>query len=392
MTTVLKPNLTGQNAANSISAVAIACSGLGHVRRGNETWARTVAEALCAAGEPVQLLGGGPLPDIRCPYRQIWNVPRDWFGWRRLLSWGRRYAYEQQSFARMLAWQFRGRAPEIVHTADPVLAYRLGKSARSLNYQVVYKDGLLLGPNWCKQFDWVQVLAPYYLEQAVAAGIDTRRWFVIPHMVRLDRFQPCADRPAARQRLLGSNIPADALVVLAVGDFSPESNKRLDWIVQEIARHGPAADIHLVLCGQATPRQEQQMRSASADLGGRLHLFPNVAPERMPDFFQAADVFAHAALREPFGIVLIEALASGLPVIGHRYPVTQWIIGDGGAAIDMTASGELASVLMHWKENSHQRLELSRAARDRAVVGFSPERIVPLYQELYASIRRASPG
>ncbi len=370
-------------------SVAIACSGLGHVRRGNETWARTVAEALTAAGEQVHLLGGGPLPDIRCPYRQVWNIPRDWFGWRHLLSWHRRYAYEQQSFARALAWQFRGQVPEILHTADPVLAYRLNKTAKRLGSQLVYKDGLLLGPDWCKQFDWVQVLAPYYLEQAVSAGIDTPRWFVIPHMVRLDRFQPCPGRLMARQRLLGDRIPSSALAVLAAGDFSPESNKRLDWIAAEIAGLGPDADVHLVLCGQATSRQEQQMRSAFAELGGRLHLFPNVAAERMPDLFQAADVFAHAALREPFGIVLIEALASGLPVVGHRYPVTQWIIGNGGASVDMTARGELASVLTLWKENPTLRLELSRAARERAVAGFSPERIVPLYQEMYARIRRS---
>ena len=343
--------------------VAIACSGLGHVRRGNETWARTAAEALSAAGEPVRLLGGGPLPDIRCPYQQVWNIPRDWFGWRHLLNWGRRYAYEQQSFARALTWQLRKPTPEIIHTADPVLAYRLAQSAPRLNYQVVYSDGLLLGSDWCKRFDWVHVLAPYYLEQAVAAGIDTRHWFVIPHFIRLDRFQPCADRLAARHRLFGNCISANALVVLAVGDFSTEGNKRLDWIAAEIARLGPTAEIHLVLCGQATPSQEQQVRMASADLGGRLHLFPNVAPERMPELFQAADVFAHAALREPFGIVLIEALASGLPVVGHRFPVTQWIIGDGGVSVDMTARGELAAVLTLWKENPSVRLELSRAAR-----------------------------
>lgn len=372
--------------------IAIACSGLGHVRRGNETWARTVAEALTSTGEPIQLLGGGPLPEVACPYRRIWNLPRDWIGWRHLLRWDRRYAYEQQSFARMLAWSFRANAPEIVHTADPIVAYRLAHLASRRNFQLVYKDGLSLGPDWCKRFAWVQVLAPYYLDEANALGIDTSRWFVIPHMVRLDRFRPCPDRQAARLRILGAALPPDALVVLAAGDFAVESNKRLDWIIAEVARLGPNADVHLALCGQATLAQEQRLRSAAADLGGRLHLIPNVAPERMPEIYQIADVFAHAALREPFGIVLIEALASGLPVVGHRYPVTQWIIGAGGTCVDMTTPGELAALLGLWKENPELRLDRSSAARSQAIAEFAPERIVPRYQEMYARLRHAACG
>src|SRR5437016_287655 len=75
--------------------VAIVCSGLGHIRRGNETWAQTVAEGLHTRGECVSLLGGGSLPAAQCPYVRMWNLPREYWLTRRYLSWQRRYLIEQ---------------------------------------------------------------------------------------------------------------------------------------------------------------------------------------------------------------------------------------------------------------------------------------------------------
>ncbi len=370
-----------------MSAVAIVCSGLGHIRRGNETWARTVAEALHADGESVRLYGGGPLPDARCPYTRVWNLRRDWWGWPGRLAWGRRYAYEQQTFARALACRLGRDQPEIAHTADPVLAYRLSRAAPRSGFRLVYKDGLLLGPNWCRQFGWVQVLAPYYLDEAVKAGVRTDRWFVIPHVVDVIRFAPSTYRTAARNAVLGPEVSDDAFVVLAAGDFAPESNKRIDWIVSEVASLGPHSGTHLLLAGQASPDDVRRVAELCRPIGQRAHLFPNTPPDRMPDLYRAADAFAHAALREPFGIVFIEALSCGLPAVGHNFPVTAWIIGAGGTTVDMTRAGELAGTLDRWRRDPNLRRNIGAVGRDRAMSTFTAGRIVPLYRQLYAAVR-----
>ena len=78
--------------------VAIACSGLGHIRRGNETWARDASAALYAAGLDVTLFGGGPRPEAACPYVRIPSVPRELPVFRRWLGWPRRYLLEQLTF------------------------------------------------------------------------------------------------------------------------------------------------------------------------------------------------------------------------------------------------------------------------------------------------------
>ncbi len=365
--------------------VAIACSGLGHVRRGNERWACTLAEALHAAGVPVTLLGGGPL-EPRCPYRRLWSWPREHRLTRRVFSWDWRYRLEQLSFAAMLARWLRGEPHRVVHVPDPVLAWRLRRRGARLGAAVIYKDGLALGLPWCGKFAWVQVLAPYYRDLAAARGTDTAAWFVIPHFVDTRRFHPPPDRVGVRAEVLGAAATGVPLV-LAVGDFSPESRKRLDWVVEEVARLPAAGGPHLLLAGNAHGSSAARFeRHARERLGRRLHLRANLPPERMPSLYRAADVLAHAADREPFGLVLLEALASGLPVVGHRFPVTEWILRQGGQTVDMTVPGQLANVLADWCGDPARRAALGQAARAWAETEFSPDRILPLYQRMYERV------
>jgi glycosyltransferase involved in cell wall biosynthesis len=251
----------------------------------------------------------------------------------------------------------------------------------------VYKDGLLLGPDWCRQFDWVQVLAPHYLDEAIKARVRTDRWFLIPHVVDVTRFDGSRDRTAARRAVLGPEVPDDAFVVLAVGDFAPDSHKRLDWVVSEVAALGARSTTHLLMAGQAAPEHIHRLAELCRPLGKRAHLLPNTPPDRMPDLYRAADAFAHAALREPFGIVFIEALSSGLPAVGHAFPVTAWIIGAGGTTADMTRPGELAGILDSWRREPGLRVDVGAAGRDRALSMFAAARITPMYRQLYAAVR-----
>jgi len=367
--------------------VTIACSGLGRIRRGNETWARTVAEGLHRAGSNVTLLGGGPLPDAKCPYRRIANVPREFLLTRNWLSWGLRYSVEQLTAAAALLAQPTWQPGDILHIADPGLAWQMSKRTRRKGVRVVYKDGLQLGPSYCARFDFVQVLAPYYLTIAHNEGFDTRNWFVIPHLVDTRRFSPENDRIKARRLLRGHPLAPDDFVVLAVGDYSPESNKRLDWIVNEVSLLNRRSPAHLVLAGQASQTDLAIFTKQAKDLlGERVHVLSNVNTNEMPLLYASADAFAHAALHEPFGIVFLEAMASGVPVAAHHFPVTEWIVGDGGCAIDMTEPGRLAAVLESWRREPERRRAIGLSARRRAVEMFGEDEIVPLYLRMYERI------
>jgi glycosyltransferase involved in cell wall biosynthesis len=368
--------------------VLIACSGVGHVRRGNEAWAIDVATALHAAGVDVVLAGGGPNPGAPCPYRRLPSLPRDFPIYRRVVSWSRRYLAEQLSFMLSARRWARAHRPRIVHFCDPDLALQFVKRTPEWRARVIFKDGMLLGPLWCRRMPNVQVLAPYYRDVLPAEhGVSTEHWHVIPHLVDTEKFRPPESKTAARAQLSSARLNPEDFVVLGVGDYSQGGNKRLDWLVREVAALPADARARLVLAGQASPEDFARFEAGARPvLGDRLHLLRNLPREEVSRLYQAADAYAHAAIREPFGIVFLEAMASGLPIVGHVWEVTRWIIGDAGETVDMSQPGALAETLRRWSSDPARRRLVGEAARRRAMEHFSPARIVPLYESMYASV------
>lgn len=372
--------------------MAIVCSGLGTIRRGNETWAMTLGRQLTRAGEPVEVIGGAALGEEGMRYRVARCLSRQ--GW--VLRWlppPARYLWEQRTFVWSVRRLFADGWPGILHAADPQVAWWLRQAGAPQGCRVIYKDGLRLGPDWNWRFEAVQVLAPYYRESAEAAGADVRGWHVVPHFVDPEVFHPPSDRTAVRGTALGGAVPDGVPVVLAVGDLAPGSNKRIDWIVSEFARIPEADRPWLVVAGHARPEDLRRFADLHVPrLGGRLCLRPNLDLAAMPELYRAADFLVHAALNEPFGFVLIEAMASGLPVLAHRWPVSQWILGEGGEGVDMEAAGALADGVSRWMGDPDGRRRRGEAARRRVLDTFSPDGVIPQYRALYARLRAGGGG
>ena len=71
----------------------------------------------------------------------------------------------------------------------------------------------------------------------------------------------------------------------------------------------------------------------------------SVPPGQVADFYRAADVFVLASLAEGFGRVYLEALMHGLPVVAHRHPVMDYVLGGQGLQGDLHDAAELTALL-----------------------------------------------
>lgn len=366
--------------------IAVACSGLGRVRRGNETWAVRLGEALAAAGADVSIFGGAR-PECAAPFVAARCWPRDLPVWRLLVGFGARYIIEQKTFTRSLAPKLRRGGFHIVHTGDPQIAWFCRRALASTTIQVVYKDGLLLGPAWNRNFRWVQALSPWALDAGREAGVDTSGWRVVPHFADVARFQPRPPGDRPWPAFAGPRPPAGSVVFCSVGAVGAQHGKRWDYLSRELAGIPHAV---WLAAGHAEPAEAIQFEAdARPAWGDRARLLTNVRAETMPEIYRAADIFAHAALREPFGIVFLEAMACGLPALAHEFPVTQWIIGAAGRCSNLTQPGALKAMAEPLAAASADRAELSALAAARATE-FSPARVVPLYLDWYAQIRAAA--
>src|SRR6266511_28327 len=122
------------------------------------------------------------------------------------------------------------------------------------------------------------------------------------------RAQELASRRAELRRELG--LGPDDVAVLSAGRLAPE--KGLDTLIRAVAA-ARVPELAVVIAGSGP--EHARLEQLAASLGVRLVLLGDTPWERMVERYVAADVFALLSAREPWGVVVNEAAACGLPLV-----------------------------------------------------------------------------
>lgn len=131
-------------------------------------------------------------------------------------------------------------------------------------------------------------------------------------------------------------------VALSVGVIDSD-HKRTDHVIREIAAMGP--DWSLLACGAPKGTDGERVMSLGRELLGSRFVQLSLPREDVERVYPIADAFVLGALNEGFGIVILEAMKAGLPVIAHDRQLFRWIIGDDSACVPMDRAGALAAKL-----------------------------------------------
>jgi D-inositol-3-phosphate glycosyltransferase len=223
-----------------------------------------------------------------------------------------------------------------------------------------------------------------------ALGADVDRVRVIPCGVDLELFQP-GDARAARSRL---GLDAER-VLLFVGRLTPI--KGLATLLHALAAAKAnglgRADVRLVVVGgdkeEHWDAERARLRRMAADLGVAAWVdFRGPQPQdRLPDYYVAADLCLMPSLYESFGMVALEAMACGVPVVGSRVgglavtvqdEVTGLLVPEGDAVA-------LAGAIAHLLEDEGCRRRLAARAAEWAR-GFGWPCIARAVTELYGEV------
>lgn len=383
--------------------IAIASSGLGHVARGIEAWAQDLGEALEQRGIDVLLCKAAGQPAngrervVGCWTREspqarrlVGRLPR-FLGWR--LGLGSGYGVEQTSFAWNLLGILRREQVDLLHVQDPQLALLVQRARRLglVRTRTILAHGTEEPLDFQRRITYLQHLAPWHFEESKAAGVWKPTWTAIPNFIDTQCFTP-GKSSVLRQEL---GIPAEALVVLSVAAIK-RHHKRIDHVLREFAalrERQPDLPAWLVIAGGWEQDTDALMREGELLLGDRVRFLVRFPRARIPDLYRAADLFVLGSLKEMMPISLLEATASGLPCVVHRHPVMQWMIGEGGSAVDMTAAGSLAAELARLLTNDELRRTLGERARQHCEANFSRDavvdRILDYYQQVLAPSGRS---
>jgi len=189
-------------------------------------------------------------------------------------------------------------------------------------------------------------------------------------------------------RVPSETTPADvgvrpgAPLVVAVGRLIEQKDHAT--LLRAFAQvHERLPDARLAILGWG--RLEGALRAQIGALGldGAAFLLGRVEPRA---WLERADVFAHTSRWEGFGIVLLEAMLAGLPVVATRVSAIPEIVVDGKTGV-LTASGDadaISAALTELLESPARRAELGAAGRRRALAEFSvarmTERTIAVYE------------
>jgi glycosyltransferase involved in cell wall biosynthesis len=224
------------------------------------------------------------------------------------------------------------------------------------------------------------VVAPSdYIARALmtADGHTETGLTVIPHGVELERFITAREqRPKIRSEL----GVEDATVLGAVGRLSPVKNYPvLIRAFSRIAAEDPS--LVLVIAGHG---ETGDLSKLTASLGLKDKVKFVGWWDDMPKLLAAFDVAVHVSLAETFGLSLLEAAATGLPVIASRVGVAPTLVEDGISGLLLADSDEAAVVhgLKRMLE-LRSRWRLMGSKGQQRAEQYSAARMVVAHEALY---------
>ena len=229
--------------------------------------------------------------------------------------------------------------------------------------------------------------------ELVALGIAREKIRILPNAVEAARFAASPATRAATRASLG--VPGDAFVFLCVARNHPQKDfPTLLAAFRSLCATTPGRDVHLVIAG----RDAEGLRSQLGDIAPRLHLcefgvespqrsVPDMPPEKLVALYLASDAFVLSSLLEGFSSAIIEAMASGLPLVVTDAPGIRGVVTNGveGFLVPTRSPDALAGAMRRVIDDDKLRSQMSEAARANSN-RYSWPSVVKAYEDLYREL------
>ncbi len=261
---------------------------------------------------------------------------------------------------------------------EEYLSRNLGGS-RAVGYRI--RRALNAGVRrWCERLvirrcHRVVVLSEFMKQRVMAQhAVAAERIRIIPGAADLARF--CLpDDPVAVRRQLG--LPLNKVILVTVRNLVPRMG--LDQFLRAIAELGDEGrDVMILIGGEGPLREDLQTLAGDLGVADRVRLLGYVPEERLPHYYQAADlVLMPTHELEGFGLVTVEALACGTPVLGTPVGAIPEVLGkvDPGLIASGTDCASLAAairrLLCRFRDHPGEQERLSKQGRAVAEAEYS---------------------
>ena len=294
---------------------------------------------------------------------------------------------------------------DLIHIQTPFIAHYAGlKAARKLDlpvvatYHTLFEEYLqhyapLIPRAWlrgqargfsrrqCNALDGVVVPSSAMRERLISYGVETPL-HVLPTGIPLERFGGGCRQRFRREHGILSTRP----VALFVGRVAHEKN--IEFLLQAtLVALKQRPDLLLVIAGEGPAMNDLKERVKALGLRDSVQFIGYLDRQQaLPDCYAAADVFVFASVTETQGLVLLEAMAAGLPVIALSEMGTRDILESQRGAITPRAEPAAFGIALAdflnrpsaWSHLRHEAPEYAKEWSDVAMAG----RLAGLYLQL----------
>jgi glycosyltransferase involved in cell wall biosynthesis len=232
----------------------------------------------------------------------------------------------------------RRRQALLVHYKNRLVA----KGARQVPFEAYEHT---VAPLLVSAADRICVLSPDHAASVPylhrIAGRDPSKLIEMPNGVDTRLFAPGPDEAAVRD---AAGIPEDAIVAAFVATLDRAHHfKRLDIALQALAALDDDG-VHLLVAGGGELLDDFRRQASQLGIADRVHFLGRVPHSRLPGVLRAADLLLLTTEPpESFGIVLIEAMACGLPTIATEYPGVRAVVVEGETGL-LVPTGDAEAV------------------------------------------------
>jgi len=234
------------------------------------------------------------------------------------------------------------------------------------------------------QSDGVTAVSESLREETIKTFSVTKEIVTIPNFIDPDEYR--REAVAGDRRALAAD---DEKIILHVSNFRPV--KRVDAVVQIFARVAAEVKARLLMVGDGPDLPLARREAERLGVSDRVTFLGQ--QDEVAGLFSVADLFLLPSAKESFGLVALEAMACGVPVIASRVGGLPEVIGDkqAGFLYPPERLDRMARKAIQLLTDGTKHRKAAVAARRRAVGQFSASRIVPQYEELYRRVLARQP-
>ena len=209
-------------------------------------------------------------------------------------------------------------------------------------------------------------------------GISSEKLVTIPNGIDVESWKAEGRKKTLKTKL---GLKEDDLLIASVGRFVPFKGHKILLEAAKIACE-KRAELKVAIAGDGPLREELIALVDKLGLGEKVFFLGFVDDTR--ELFFDADMFVLPSLKEPFGIVVLEAMAASLPVIATRAGGVPDIIDqDEGILVEPGDPKELADNIIALAGDKGKRALIAEKALKKVTREFSAEKMVSRTEKVY---------